>query len=67
MHLLKKFPILVAMTILNALLQLLCVGVVMGKSVGLLDLVSNFIGLNPFLSLFPTHALYRRGNHPPSR
>lgn len=30
---------------LNAVFQLLCVGVVMGKSVGLLDLISNFIGV----------------------
>lgn len=30
---------------LNAVFQLLCVGVVMEKSVGLLDLISNFIGV----------------------
>lgn len=43
-HLRKTYPLLVLMIVLNGILQLLCVGVVMGKSVGLLDLIGNFIG-----------------------
>jgi hypothetical protein len=44
-HLGRSHRTLVAFMYVNAVLQLLCVGTVMGKSVSLLDLISNFIGV----------------------
>jgi hypothetical protein len=72
-HLRKTFPVLVLMIVLNGLLQLLCIGVVMGKSVGLLDLVGNFIGspssLPSSITDFPpsppsSSSSFRRSDHP---
>lgn len=44
-HLGKGYRILVFLMNLNCLMQLLCIGVVMGKSEDLLDLISNFVGV----------------------
>ena len=45
LHLGRPHRYLVFLMCVNAVLQLLCVGTVMGKSVNLLDLISNFIGV----------------------
>jgi hypothetical protein len=43
-HLGKGYRGLVFLMNLNSVMQLLCVGVVMGKSINLLTLISNFVG-----------------------
>ena len=43
-HLGHGYRLLKFLMIVNSLLQLLCVGVVMGKSINLLTLISNFVG-----------------------
>lgn len=51
-HLGKGYRVLVFLMNLNCFMQLLCVGVVMGKSTDLLDLIGNFVGMNYFLFFF---------------
>jgi len=43
-HLGKGYRILVFLMNINCLMQLLCVGVVMGKSENLVSLIGNFVG-----------------------
>lgn len=44
-HLGRGYRLLVCLMNINCVMQLLCVGVVMGKSEDLLNLISNFIGM----------------------
>jgi hypothetical protein len=43
-HLGREYRMLIFLVTLNCIMQLLCVGVVMGKSINLLTLISNFVG-----------------------
>jgi len=59
-HLGKGYRILVFLMILNCFMQMLCVGVVMGKSEDLLDLIGNFVGVAIVLQIDEFLASYIR-------